>query len=133
MVVPGGTYLARDGQMRAPRDGLSDPGRHHHCTASPIRSTGNLKNPGLWNPAGWLKPPFRLQGKLPQPAPTNPASSGSRLQVPGGEGLVAPGVGDGDAGDGDQVVAGVNQRPLAAAPGRHAGGAPQLGLSLIHI
>ena len=43
MVVPGGTYLARDGQMRAPRDGLSDPGRHHHCPASRIRSTGNTK------------------------------------------------------------------------------------------
>ena len=52
MVVPGGTYLARDGQMRATRDGLSDPGRHHHCTASRIRSTEHRKNKGLWNPAG---------------------------------------------------------------------------------
>jgi len=66
MVVPAGTYLARDGQMRAPRGeasvlrstasraaerrpsvmggrarlrGLSDPGRHHHCTASRMERT----------------------------------------------------------------------------------------------
>ena len=58
MVVPGGTYLARDGQMRAPRDGLSDPGRHHHCTASPIRSTEHWNNKSLWDPAGKLRLPF---------------------------------------------------------------------------
>ena len=65
MVVPGGTYLAMDGQMRAARDGLSDPGRHHHCPASPIRSTEHRSDKGLWHPAGSCAP-FRGQGPLPQ-------------------------------------------------------------------
>ena len=60
MVVPGGTYLAMDGQMRAAKDGLSDPGRHHHCPASRIRSTKHQENHFLagikkaaWGEAAW--------------------------------------------------------------------------------
>jgi len=79
--------LARDGQMRAPRGeasvlrstasraverrpsvmggrarlrGLSDPGRHHHCPASRIRSTKHQENHFLagikkaaWGEAAW--------------------------------------------------------------------------------
>ena len=38
--------------------GLSGPGRHHHCTASRIRSTERRNNKGLWDRAGKLRLPF---------------------------------------------------------------------------
>ena len=39
----------------------------------PTRSRCGLSGEkSLWDPAGWLKPPFRGRGPLPQPAPTGP-------------------------------------------------------------
>ena len=42
---------------RARLRGLSGPGRHHHCTASRIRST-HRNDKALWDPAGRLCRPF---------------------------------------------------------------------------
>jgi len=51
----------------------SVPGRAEHRHATPDGGR-ELPEKGLWNPAGWLAPPFRGLGPLPQIAPTKLAT-----------------------------------------------------------
>ena len=68
MVVPGGSCLAREGQTNSGHGWLERSRK-----APPLHRVSDTEHrtseqQPLWHPAGWLKPPFRGRGPLPQPA-----------------------------------------------------------------